>query len=412
MDFKRVREWLDFCNARHGESCQCRPSEKPCGFRVIDCNTRSIFESPGNINYLALSYVWGPQPESTSNVDNTDDSRKLLPSNVPQVILDAMTVTLNLGYQYLWVDKYCISQNAGSEKHEQVRNMDVIYRDACLTIIVASGEPGCHSLPGVSRPRVHQPRVSIGEDLYVSLMPDPLWVIRNSCWATRGWTYQEALLSRRRLVFTDHQVYLQCFVMHISESIDIPLAVLHKRRQGREWGAWNKPGAFPIEGVGSSAPEIWQRIAEYSARKLSYESDILNGIHGVFHTFELRYPGFSHLWGIPVWDGESRLFVNGLLWAATIPSKRRTGFPSWSWTGWLGPASRAGLWKEEFYSITVNIELSNDETISPHEFFSSGSEARIPHSSLPRFLHLSGPTVDITVIHKSLPQHYNTESRS
>jgi hypothetical protein len=83
--------------------------------------------------------------------------------------------------------------------------------------------------------------------------------------------------------------------MHISESIDIPLAVLHKRRQGREWGAWNKPGAFPIEGVGSSAPEIWQRIAEYSARKLSYESDILNGIHGVFHTFELRYPGFSHL---------------------------------------------------------------------------------------------------------------------
>jgi Heterokaryon incompatibility protein (HET) len=132
---------------------------------------------------------------------------RLLPSNVPQVILDAMTVTLNLGHQYLWVDKYCISQNAGSEKHEQVRNMDVIYRDACLTIIVASGEPGCHSLPGFSRPRVHQPQVSIGEGLYVSPMPDPLWVIRNSCWATRGWTYQEALLSRRRLVFTDHQVY-------------------------------------------------------------------------------------------------------------------------------------------------------------------------------------------------------------
>jgi hypothetical protein len=39
--------------------------------------------SPRNINYLALSYVWGPQPESTSNVDNTDDGHKLLPSNVP-----------------------------------------------------------------------------------------------------------------------------------------------------------------------------------------------------------------------------------------------------------------------------------------------------------------------------------------
>lgn len=50
---------------------------------------------------------------------------------------------------------------------------------------------------------------------------------------------------------------------------------------------WSKSGAFPVEGVGISAPAIWQRIEEYSARKLLYESDILNGVHGVFHTFEL-----------------------------------------------------------------------------------------------------------------------------
>jgi hypothetical protein len=89
----------------------------------------------------------------------------------------------------------------------------------------------------------------------------------------------------------------------------------------------------------------------------------------------------------------------------------RSGFSSWSWTGWLGPASRAGLWQEGFYSVTVNIELSNGKTISPKEFISSDSEARIPHSSLSRFLYLSGPTVDITVIRKSLSQQYNAQSR-
>jgi hypothetical protein len=116
--------------------------------------------------------------------------------------------------------------------------------------------------------------------------------------------------------------------MHTSESIDIPLTLLHNRRQG-SFGKWNKPSVFPMEGVGRSASEIWVRIAEYSARKLSYESDILNGIFGVMHAFEARYPGFSHLWGIPTWSNgridflhQQIHFLQGLLWAPTMPFEK------------------------------------------------------------------------------------------
>jgi hypothetical protein len=43
--------------------------------------------------------------------------------------------------------------------------------------------------------------------------------IQSSAWITRGWTYQEAVLSRRCLFFTDEQVYFVCKQMTCCEAI-------------------------------------------------------------------------------------------------------------------------------------------------------------------------------------------------
>lgn len=40
---------------------------------------------------------------------------------------------------------------------------------------------------------------------------------------TRGWTYQEGVLSNRRIVFTEHQTYWECRSMASHESADITL---------------------------------------------------------------------------------------------------------------------------------------------------------------------------------------------
>jgi hypothetical protein len=82
-----------------------------------------------------------------------------------------------------------------------------------LTIIAAAGSDPHYGLPGVSRTRNVQTTFTVANHVFVA-MEDPGLEIRTSHWNTRGWTYQEALLSRRRLVFTDTQIYFQCRTSH------------------------------------------------------------------------------------------------------------------------------------------------------------------------------------------------------
>jgi hypothetical protein len=42
-----------------------------------------------------------------------------------------------------------------------------------------------------------------GTTILNSTLEDPKITISNSEWATRGWTYQEGVLSNRRLIFTE-----------------------------------------------------------------------------------------------------------------------------------------------------------------------------------------------------------------
>lgn len=42
--------------------------------------------------------------------------------------------------------------------------------------------------------------------------------IKQSKWATRGWTYQEGCLSRRRLIFTEKEVLFLCNKLLVKET--------------------------------------------------------------------------------------------------------------------------------------------------------------------------------------------------
>ncbi|KAH8670152.1 hypothetical protein BGZ60DRAFT_355170, partial [Tricladium varicosporioides] len=57
-----------------------------------------------------------------------------------KTVEDAIAVAQNLGYRYLWVDKYCISQGDKEEAQRQTRAMDQIYNGSDLTIINAAGD--------------------------------------------------------------------------------------------------------------------------------------------------------------------------------------------------------------------------------------------------------------------------------
>ncbi|KAF2663805.1 HET-domain-containing protein [Microthyrium microscopicum] len=230
IDWDIIKDWIHFCNKNHGYQCKLIAESYPSGFKLIDCHTRCVIEPSRNVKYLALSYVW----KDSHSLDADTKYSPTLPQYCPTVIEDAIQVVKSLGEQYLWVDRYCIDQENETQTHNQISRMDSIYEGSLLTIIAATGKDSPSGLAGVgSVPRMRQPRVKLGNFSLVSSLPNPVGAIQDSKWASRGWTYQEGLLSKRRLIFTDHQVYWQCLGMHCLESIRMPLDLWHVRHSTR-----------------------------------------------------------------------------------------------------------------------------------------------------------------------------------
>ena len=196
------------------------------GLRFIDCKTKNIIPAPRDSRYAALSYVWG---HSGIPDDGKEDG---VSAAVPRVVEDAIEVTKVLGIPYLWVDKLCIDQDDAKSKHQQISQMHNIYQNATLTIIAAAGEDAGYGLPGVGARMRTAGNTSfrLGPVDVYSFPSVPSAEIRSSKWATRGWTYQEAALSQRCLVFLDEQIYFECQEMAESESLDLlgRLSILKK----------------------------------------------------------------------------------------------------------------------------------------------------------------------------------------
>jgi hypothetical protein len=97
--------------------------------------------------------------------------------------------------------------------------MGKIYAESTLTIIAAAGSDPDHGIPGVSSTmRIQRPSIRVGRHCLVGVRP-PAHEIKRSKWNSRSWTYQEALLPKRRLVFTDTQTYFQCQEMCCTDAI-------------------------------------------------------------------------------------------------------------------------------------------------------------------------------------------------
>ncbi|KAH5076277.1 hypothetical protein HBH95_122440 [Parastagonospora nodorum] len=337
VDWWILRQWLSCCEKEHTTTCESALSVSLSGFAVIDCLTRKVVTAPPYCRFAALSYVWGAEavPEVLSNI----------PTPAPPLIEDAMTCTRALGLQYLWIDRYCIDQKAKTKK-TLIHNMDRIYTGAAVTIINAVGEGSSCGLPGVSYvPRHRHPSVKVGKRR-VAILPNTIMEIKQSKWSRRAWTFQEGLLSRRRLVFTSSQVYFQCQETYHWEMIETR-AFSCRRINLSQWASEGleatlqpKTCLFPIMNFRSDASRLNALIEEYLRRDISYDSDILNAILGILRSV------CSHIWGL-TWSAETKDalsekhdLLEALLWQPrydpnSIITKRK-GFPSWSWAAFKG----------------------------------------------------------------------------
>jgi hypothetical protein len=162
--------------------------------------------------------------------------------------------------------------------------------------------------------------------------------VNHSKWSSRGWTYQEAYLSKRRLLFTLDAVYFQCCAMHCLENISLPLKTLHTKDLQRMRDSVNISRVWPLRGLGKSPADLDDRIEEYAFKKqLTYPNDILDAFEGVLSRFNRMNPPARNLAGVPVYQSDdiTASLIVGLSWKLYMHGRlqRTPGLPSWSWVG-------------------------------------------------------------------------------
>ena len=346
VDFARVGSWLKECQESKSDShYRCKSQPKGIAFftRVIDCETREILPLTADHEYLALSYVWGSNANGTE-VDQAIQPNFRLPNPAPQTIEDAISVVRSLQKRYLWVDRYCIWEL--EDKHLQIQNMDEIYKNALTTIVAADGNNAESGLSGVSRPRYHQSSFWTNAGTIAYTFPHVSYHLAMSKWVTRGWTYQEAILSRSCLFFTTDQVYFACKTHLRSEAVEQKQLVHQDKTQGAL-----EPRLMSVTELANFSvqnhlePFFDRHIEEYTRRSLSWDSDALNAFKGIIVSL-----GVYTYWGTPLIDPDAHkyvsryqvtsevVFARNLAWfGRKLPPgggviRRRKDFPTWSWT--------------------------------------------------------------------------------
>jgi hypothetical protein len=196
VDINLMREWLNDCRRKHTSSCSEPETDllscirTVAGFKLIDCREKRIVGAPTILEYAALSYVWGQSRESITDNSTSCSSfvDGILPSSLADTIEDAISVTLQLGFRYLWIDKYCIDQSAtGHELLMQLSAMDLIYSGAAVTIIAAAGDGTNFGLPGVAKqPRIERPSIKFNGITWISGSMDMQAPLYASKWTTRA----------------------------------------------------------------------------------------------------------------------------------------------------------------------------------------------------------------------------------
>ncbi|KAL2061972.1 hypothetical protein VTL71DRAFT_7350 [Oculimacula yallundae] len=347
FDVDFVKKCMSHCRRYHRSDAACNALYEPVyismqHFWLIDCTKRIVVKAVPGSPYAALSYVWGAPKHAPPG--GSGEALRWPPKleSLPQTIDDCIKATLLVGFRYLWIDRYCINQSDSEQVQDQVCQMDIIYANAGLTIIAAAGRDPHYGLPGVNRTkRSLQRSLKIGDVTIVSKPPDPRLSLKESTWATRGWTYQEGLLSRRRLIFHPHQTYFECNNMHMAESEVMPLDVINMRKDV-DYGFLTE-GVFEYSNPGGSAFYLEILIAAYSGKILTHQEDALNAMAGIFRHFGKLKPPGDNLMGIPVVPMSTvrkycpvECFLVGLSWYHTTPGLRRIEFPTWTWAGWIG----------------------------------------------------------------------------
>jgi len=313
----------------------------------------------GNGRYICLSHRWvQPQTEALSTTTQNYASRSSaidfssMPHNFQHVFLTAV----RFGIQYVWIDSLCVIQGSAGDWEEESSKMGDYYQLAAFTVIStfpSNDSSYADYSPPKPFPLVRLPyRDSAGMQkghfyVYPRASASQLGSVfeqhlKTSQLLTRGWIFQEWLLSRRIVCFTQSGVYMQCQCRN--ETVNNQLGDM----------AGSAALDYSAEAILSTKASLrlelrtaediycgWEAVVEqYSSLTFSYPGkDRIKALLGVANEFARalgRTPCHQGIGSVEdgfmagLWKGDLH---RGLLWEQAAPGthERLAKHPTWSW---------------------------------------------------------------------------------
>lgn len=342
-----LQNWIQECTLHHGEECNPPVDHYTAklSLYLVDVRRMCLVKKDWSTRYLALSYVWGNVDALNTTIGNVrslqeDGAIMRNLDKIPNVIKDGIELVRKMGETYLWVDALSIIQNDSNFKAEFIPQMDKIFSRAFITIIALSSPDASHGLPGISSGsrRAAQNTAKLGPLTLTARLPILYNTYRESLWDKRAWTFQEGMLSRRKLYISETQMLWCCPESSSTEDYSkslqnsenlfgclFPFMRIHGKDFGNQFSGYK----FLAE--------------EYTRRQMTYASDSINAFAGILSALKEVY----------AWDFASALPERqldiALLWIPFSSAKLRCRSllgpdshrmvctsPTWCWTAWEG----------------------------------------------------------------------------
>jgi hypothetical protein len=283
---------------------------------------------------------------------------------------DAVAIARALGVPYLWIDALCIRQGDREDWARESSQIHRIYSESYATIcalisascqegFLARGDnPFTIKLP-FTYPEDSPGRAStfdIGDrTIYSDRDPDLYRIAvsakESSRWATRGWTFQEDILSTRSIYFSRLGLIFACSEFTQTEGG-------HEAGE-RDVNPWFKGSTISSLDSQVDVYRVWrEQVTQYSQRELTAVTDIFPALSGLAQQFAAATGDeyIAGLWSRDLpkllsWIPQHRphMTLSSLTRALEQPSAYVA--PSWSWAG-RGPVewitARRKLFDPEF----------------------------------------------------------------
>ena len=172
--------------------------------------------------YAALSHCWGHSRSClTTKATFQERIKKIEWDIIPKTFRDAIQIVLLLNIQYIWIDSLCIVQDDLDDWNTESANMADIYQGALITLSATTSRGDTYGCYESTPHSVDNVEIKLPESLGITdiAVRKPIlhWdqitaeaLSHHSPLMNRGWAYQERLLSRRILHFTQDELVWEC----------------------------------------------------------------------------------------------------------------------------------------------------------------------------------------------------------